>query len=96
MQPVWGYRPAGCGGGVVKNTTSTPNAPSQVSERSGDSLHSDVVRDFEDKITPHILRNWGRERIVRFAKHLLGDACQECQKHNVSPHLRGCSEAEPS
>jgi hypothetical protein len=42
----------------------------------------DVVRDFEAKITPHILRNWDRSRIVGFAKHLLGDECQECQKHN--------------
>jgi hypothetical protein len=39
-----------------------------------------AVRDFETRITPHILRNWDRERIVRFARHLLGDACQECEK----------------
>jgi hypothetical protein len=49
----------------------------------------DVVRDFEAKITPHILRNWDRSRIVGFAKHLLGDECQECQKHNNTPHRSG-------
>jgi len=38
------------------------------------------VRDFEERITPHILRNWDRERIVAFATHLLGDTCQGCQK----------------
>jgi len=43
----------------------------------------DVVRDFEAKITPHILRNWDRGRIVNFANHLLGDVCQECQKPNA-------------
>ena len=54
-----------------------PNAPLQTAERSGASLQADVVLDFEYKITPHILRNWDRERIVRFAKHLLGDECQD-------------------
>lgn len=46
-----------------------------------------VGLEFEAKITPHILRNWDRERIVRFAKHLLGDECQECPKHNT--HIDG-------
>lgn len=46
---------------------------------------ADVVREFEDRITPHILRHWDRERIVAFAKHLLGDACQVC------PSPPGCS-----
>jgi len=41
---------------------------------------ADAVRDFEERITPHILRNWDRERIVAFATHLLGDTCQGCQK----------------
>jgi hypothetical protein len=31
----------------------------------------------------HILRHWDRECIVRFAKHLLGNECQECPKHNA-------------
>jgi len=30
-------------------------------------------------LTSNILCNWPRERIVRFAKHLLGDKCQECR-----------------
>lgn len=29
-------------------------------------------------LTVNILRTWPREKIVRFAKHLLGDHCQEC------------------
>ena len=49
---------------------------------------ADVVRDFESRITPHILRNWNRERIVRFAKHLLGDECQECPKHNTKDQVK--------
>ena len=36
----------------------------------------------------HILRHWDRERIVRFAKHLLGDECQECPKHNAAVEAR--------
>jgi len=38
---------------------------------------SEVVKEFEEKILPHILRKWERERIVRFAEHLLGDERQE-------------------
>jgi hypothetical protein len=36
----------------------------------------DVV--FEHRIRVHILRQWSRERIVKFATHLLGDQCQQC------------------
>jgi hypothetical protein len=43
------------------------------------------VAAFESAITPHILRHWSRERIVRFAKHLLGDACQGCEKCEPAP-----------
>jgi len=35
---------------------------------------------FETVIRVHILRNWDRKRIERFAKHLLGDRCQECKQ----------------
>ncbi len=56
---------------AVKAEEETPLAPAS---------HHAAVRDFEARITPHILRHWSRERIVRFAKHLLGDACQECEK----------------
>ena len=38
----------------------------------------------------HILRHWDRERIVRFAKHLLGDECQECPKHNAGGERTAC------
>lgn len=48
-----------------------------------DSVQSDVVRDFEERITPHILRYWDRDRIVRFAKHLLGDKCQACRDGDI-------------
>jgi hypothetical protein len=58
------------------------NTPRQPDPAFGDRLRADVVQDFEANITPHILRNWDRSRIVVFAKHLLGDECQECQKHN--------------
>ncbi len=68
----------------------TPNAPRQPEPTSGDRLGADVVRDFEDRITPHILRHWDRERIVAFAKHLLGDACQVC------PSPPGCSDGGAS
>ena len=57
---------------------------------SGNQLASMLVRHIlqanagaEAKITPHILRNWDRARIVAFAKHLLGDECQACLKHNA-------------
>ena len=54
-----------------------------------------VVRDFEERITPHILRNWDRRRIVAFAKHLLGDECQECPVHGgdaeTVPQPRECT-----
>lgn len=60
-----------------------PNAPRDAGAVAP-ILHADVVRDFEDRIAPHILRNWDRERIVRFAKHLLGDECQQCPKHNAA------------
>jgi len=49
------------------------------------TVRPDVVRDFDERITPHILRNWPRERIVQFAKHLLGDVCQACPEHNARP-----------
>lgn len=45
-------------------------------------MHGEHTRDFEARITPHILRNWPRARIVRFAKHLLGDVCQACPEHS--------------
>ncbi len=32
----------------------------------------------EAQIRALILREWSRERIVRFAAHLMGDECQEC------------------
>jgi hypothetical protein len=32
-------------------------------------------------LTVNILRHWDREQIVRFAKHLLGDECEACPKH---------------
>lgn len=35
---------------------------------------------FETIVRSHILRDWDRHRIERFAKHLLGDRCQECHK----------------
>lgn len=44
-------------------------------------LHSDLIPmifNDGDRIALHILRNWDRERIVSFAKHLLGDVCQSC------------------
>jgi len=34
----------------------------------------------ETEITIHILRNWDRNKIVNFCKHLLGDTCQNCKK----------------
>lgn len=33
----------------------------------------------DGRLTVHILRNWDREKTVRFAKHLLGDKCQVCR-----------------
>ena len=38
------------------------------------------VVGYDAAIAPHILRHWSRERIVAFAKHLLGDECQGCEK----------------
>jgi hypothetical protein len=31
-------------------------------------------------LTVNILRNWDREKIERFAKHLLGEKCEKCEK----------------
>lgn len=36
----------------------------------------------EAVLVENILRHWSREKIVRFAKHLLGDVCQECPQHD--------------
>lgn len=33
---------------------------------------------FETVMRTHILRDWPRERLVGFCKHLLGDICQQC------------------
>jgi len=49
-----------------------------------DTARRDVGFDFDAAIAPHILRNWSRDRIVEFAKHLLGDECQDCPKPNAS------------
>ena len=37
-----------------------------------------ICQGQEKYITAHILRNWERDRIERFALHLLGDECQKC------------------
>jgi hypothetical protein len=38
------------------------------------------VADNEDgRLTVHILRNWPKDKINTFAKHLLGDTCQRCK-----------------
>lgn len=62
---------------VIHLATTTPRSTED----------ANVARDFDERITPHILRNWSRERIIRFAKHLLGDACQECM--NAGTEARG-------
>ena len=33
----------------------------------------------DGRLTIHVLRNWDRNQIDRFAKHLLGDRCQKCE-----------------
>ena len=35
-----------------------------------------IIQTEEEYFTAIILRNWNREKIIRFAKHLLGDECQ--------------------
>lgn len=37
-----------------------------------------LALDNETQMTVHILRNWDKDKIDRFAKHLLGDKCQSC------------------
>lgn len=61
-----------------------------------------LMRELSGKIpsttilTVTILRNWPRERIERFAAHLLGDKCQRCL--GVRPLRRGrkCSACDGS
>lgn len=35
-----------------------------------------IIIESEEAIRAHILRNWTRDHVMRFAKHLLGDECQ--------------------
>ncbi len=35
-----------------------------------------IIEANEECIRAHILRNWPRDKVIRFAKHLLGDECQ--------------------
>lgn len=39
-------------------------------------LGEDIIFAKEESIKAHILRNWPRDRVIRFSKHLLGDECQ--------------------
>lgn len=35
-----------------------------------------IIQTEEEYFRTFILRNWSREKIIKFAKHLLGDECQ--------------------
>ena len=35
-----------------------------------------IIIESEEGIRAHILRSWTRDKVIRFAKHLLGDECQ--------------------
>jgi hypothetical protein len=72
-------------GSVTDLVCSIANAPADLSAVAG-KVRRDVGFDFDAAIAPHILRNWDRKRIVVFAKHLLGDECQNCPKPNARPH----------
>jgi hypothetical protein len=43
-----------------------------------------IIYNNEDELESifrnHILRHWETDRITKFAKHLLGDKCQQCKK----------------
>lgn len=42
-------------------------------------MKSEFRHDIDEQaIRTLILTEWDRERIVRFATHLMGDKCQEC------------------
>jgi hypothetical protein len=42
-------------------------------------MKDEVQLDVDEAIIRNlILTEWSRERIVKFATHLLGDKCQEC------------------
>jgi hypothetical protein len=43
------------------------------------SINLATENDYEVMFRAHILRHWTRERIDKFALHLLGDECQECR-----------------
>jgi hypothetical protein len=67
---------------------SKSNAPDNRPAVAG-KVRRDVGFDFDAAITPHILRNWSRDRIVAFAKHLLGDECQDCPKPSAGVSISG-------
>jgi|GEM_PF-281559 len=37
-----------------------------------------ILNNDENRLSLHILKHWDRDKIVRFATHLMGDKCQRC------------------
>ena len=44
------------------------------------NILQDIIFNKDAILTVNILRHWDREKIENFAKHLLGDKCQVCEK----------------
>ena len=81
---TWQARPelAGecCGlDGAVEVKTDADNGGRTMAGSVSNSPWLDQDRA-ETFMRTHILRYWSRERIVRFAKHLMGDECQKCRR----------------